>query len=491
MLNETFLSICTPLLKGLRDPAAICTHTGEIVLANTHFSELYFSEQSPRPISSLFELISSSPHFLTEFQKRSIVQLKGGTMKEVAVHVEPLLDQHLFLTFHTTNNLQEVVDTFHMQRLSTLGQLSAGIAHDFNNVLAGVLGHVSYLKAVLPAQGEHAESIRSIEEGARRASQMTQQILSFSRLDAGEIVEVDLVSLVNGTSLLMKKALSTDHQLVVESCTEKLCIYASEGKLSQVLANLITNARDAIIHKGTITVALRSLREKRKLQALFKDHETPKEGYAVLQVIDNGRGMSSQVLERVFEPYFSTKKKQGMGLGMSTVAAIVRECGGMIDIRSQERAGTTVTLYLPLVDQKTEQEIPADEQPAVMALGARILVVDDEEAVRNVLALSLSHLGYKVHVASDGYEALDRLEHNGDHFDLVILDMLMPGLSGKEVAQKLRDFNREIPIIISSGFAAPDQIDEVMKLTPISFLAKPFTIDELGAAVTKLLVVGG
>ena len=377
---------------------------------------------------------------------------------------------------------------FHAQRLETLGVLAAGIAHDFNNVLAGILGHVTYLKTVLPANGQHQESIKAIEEGARKSSQMTQQILNFSRGDSLEKVkQIDLADLTSRTVKLLRGAIAKTLNIECIVPSKPVWVLADESRLAQVLVNLVVNARDALKSGGEIQVGLSVERETDRLAQVFEGVDLCSSCYALLSVRDNGHGMSREVLERAFEPYFSTKSDKGSGLGLYTVDSIVTFYGGTIDIISAPEKGTTISVYLPALESVEEERAKARIVTKLEAGQGRILVVDDEYPVRNVLSISLRHLGYSVETAGSGQEALDKYKQVPGGFDLVILDMLMPNLSGAEVFDCLVEISPQARVLIMSGFASKELIQQVLDRGGLGFMQKPFTIEDLSLKVKECL----
>jgi nitrogen-specific signal transduction histidine kinase/CheY-like chemotaxis protein len=379
----------------------------------------------------------------------------------------------------------QTTKVFHAQRMETLGLLAGGVAHDFNNILTGILGHLAYLQNVLPTEGKHVESLSAIEEGAMRGSSITQQILQFSRLEQTEpSTRVDLGEMVSRVCLLVKGTIPSDIRLDFAPPARSVSVLASEAYVSQVIINLIVNARDAIKHGGSIEVALERACSSEEVSRLFGT-EPAAPAYGALVVRDSGEGMDEEVKARLFEPYFTTKKQGGTGLGLTTVFSIVKSLGGAIEVVSEKGVGTEFRVVLPVVDDsvaKEELELESDEGP-VSGRGERILVVDDEYAVRNVLGLSLTHLGYAVETAASGLDALDRFGEAEGRYDLVILDLLMPGLSGEEVFNRLRRLRPDQRVLIVSGFSSEQVVTRILANGGRDFIQKPFSIEVLSRKV--------
>ena len=367
---------------------------------------------------------------------------------------------------------------FHSQRLETLGMLAGGIAHDFNNVLTGLLGHITYLKTILPQTGPHIESLLAIEEGSKKASTMTQQILNFSRLRTIEQREqVDLQELLTKTCGLLRGAFSPAYRLELDMPEESLFVEAVEGTLAQVFVNLVMNSKAAVGDSGCIRILI-------ELGSITEAAE--KIPVAVVKVIDDGEGIPEEILDRVFEPYFSTKA-HGTGLGLATVRRIVTDCGGSIVVDSKVGEGTVISVILPLYVCDNKQ--PLVEQAMALERGSeRILIVDDEDPVRNVLCVSLKHLGYAVSVARSGGEALEMLLEDPEAYDLVIVDMLMPELSGDETYFRMREINPSIRALVISGYSSEESVHRILNNGGKGFIQKPFTIEQLSAKVRECLI---
>lgn len=355
----------------------------------------------------------------------------------------------------------------HSQRLETLGVLAGGIAHDFNNILTGFLGHVAYLRTILPKTGGHVESLGALEDGARKAASMTQQILNFSKLDSSGVpAVVNVADLVRRCCSLLSRTISPAFKLTVELPERSIFTNMVEAELAQIIFNLVINARDAIKTAGEIRLEL-----------------TESGTELCLSVSDNGCGMPPELTQKIFEPYFSTKGDKGTGLGLATVNSIVKSVRGRIEVFSKLGDGTTMKVFLPQCAGESPKE---EKRDPVSGGSGTILVVDDEASVRTVLQLSLERLGYSVTAVENGNIALDRYVSVGG-FDLVILDMIMPELSGAEVFRRLKQIDRDVAVLVSSGFASEDEIGKILSDGGKGFIQKPYTMEELAEIVARCI----
>jgi len=396
----------------------------------------------------------------------------------------------------------------HPQRLETLGILAGGVAHDFNNMLTGILGHVSFLKSILPRTGTHIESIDAIEQGAKKSAQITRQILAFAKKEEDEVTQISLREVVVSTCKLLRGALSPNFRLNLDITDSECIVLGSEGPLSQVIVNLVINARDALPESGEIGVELKEL-------DLGKSEQQAVAGsglYAMLRITDKGCGIPREVQKFIFRPFFSTKAGRGIGLGLSTVWSIVTNLGGVVEVESEESVGTTVTVFLSLmvasdslsknlqkssavgtggdnplrIDDKSQAELSSSFDS-----DKTILIVDDEELVRNAIAMSLRHLGYSVESAASGEEALEKLKSRQIPFLLAMVDMVMPYLGGDLVVREIRERFPDMPVIVISGMWVPETVDDLLTHPATFFLRKPFTIRDLSSAIKRAILAAG
>lgn len=483
------MNLIRGLLESLPEPCCVISPDGKCMAANESFASLvaFSCNQLSQSAVSVFwpnfrQHLDVAGEFAVEF-----VDSSGRTITaRVACSVSDVVVVRVLASAGPGESLQ----LHHKQRLETLGLIAGGVAHDFNNVLTGILGHVAYLKHVLPDPHKSSESLMAIEEGALKASALTQQILNFSRLDASdELCRIDVDEVLSRIGVLLKSAIPSEIALQVSRSDRGFAVLGSEVHVAQVLINLIVNARDAITGKGVIDVRLFSEVSEEEVRDIFGP-EPAATHYGALEVSDTGSGMSDEVKARLFEPYFTTKSQAGTGLGLSMVQSIVTQLGGAIQVFSEVGRGTVFRIVLPLVSEESTTPTGLTKGASIEGgNGERILIIDDEDAVRNVLGLSLSHLGYEVDTASSGLEGLEKFKTAPDGYHLVILDLLMPGLSGEETFNRLRSLDPLLPVLIVSGFSSEQVVQRVLADGANNFIQKPFSIEVLSEKVRGCLGV--
>ena len=378
------------------------------------------------------------------------------------------------------------------QKLESLGVLAGGIAHDFNNLLAGILGNVGIAKSEVEDGDDPSESLANIETAARRAADLTRQMLAYSGRGAFVIQRIDLSALVAEMAHLLATAISKKAVLRLHTLDRLPQVEGDATQLRQVVMNLITNASDALGDgAGTITLTTGVTRATRAdLASMYIDESLPEGEYVFLEVVDTGCGMDEATQERIFDPFFTTKFT-GRGLGLAATLGIVRGHRGAIAVESSTGHGTRMRLLLPVCVNESAVEAfavaPSPEPGVVSWRGqGRILVVDDEELVRSLAARVLEASGFEVVGATDGVEALEVFERSPDSIRLVLLDWMMPRLSGAETLDALRERRSDLPVILSSGYAeqtVSGRLDDRLTV----FIQKPYRPQELLAKVKAAL----
>ena len=329
------------------------------------------------------------------------------------------------------------------QRLETVGQLAGGIAHDFNNILAVILNHAYFVRNQLPEDATLRDDVDQISHAAERASELTRQLLIFGRRDPAVPQTVDVNALVQATERLLRRPLGEQVALTTSLCEDRCFVEADPAQLEHVLLNLVVNARDAMPSGGTIEIA-----------------STREDDHVVLAVSDDGVGMEPDVVDHALEPFFTTKPKgAGTGLGLATVYGTVTAAGGDVRIDSTPGAGTTVSLVLPAAAEPAPSNETA-AAPVADGAGATVLLVEDDDAVRDLTRRILAEGGYDCLAAADAEEALDLFGAHRDSIDLILTDVVMPGLSGPGLVDRLGA--SAPPAVYMSGYA-DQRLDRVVE----------------------------
>jgi PAS domain S-box-containing protein len=367
------------------------------------------------------------------------------------------------------------------QKLDAVGQLAGGLAHDFNNLLTVIDGYA----ALLIAQADEAakDDLAMIRDAATRASGLTRQLLTFSRAQTARQRVVDVAGLVSSVEVLLRRLIREDIGLVVSAGPAPTLTRVDPGQLEQVLVNLAINARDAMPNGGTLTLHTdRVVLDGRRAEEL-----TIEPGDHVLVTVkDTGCGMTADVAARAFEPFFTTKDQgKGTGLGLSTVYGIVTRAGGVVRVDTSPGAGTTFEIYLPATDE-APTELPQALQPQPLTAGTEtILLVEDDPAVRQLTERILTTAGYRVLVGVDGEHALTVASAHAD-IDLLVTDVVMPGMNGQQLADRLTDLRPGLPVIFTSAYTR-GALTHTDGDAAVAFLEKPFTAAALTQKVRSML----
>ncbi|MFP5467940.1 MAG: PAS domain-containing protein [Gammaproteobacteria bacterium] len=382
------------------------------------------------------------------------------------------------------------------QKMEAIGTLAGGVAHDFNNLLAAILGNLTLAREDVDAGHPAQESLAEIHRAALRARQLVQQILAFSRRQSQSMEQQALRPLVEEALTLMRSLLPAGVRLNTRIPSAGLTVRADSTQIQQVVMNLCTNAWQSMRGRaGEITVTLRSCEVEQEL-SLFKGGRLAPGRYACLSVADSGQGISAEHLNRIFEPFYTTKPPgEGTGLGLSVVHGIVTAHQGAIDVHSLPGEGTCFDLYFPMTseaDAEMEVATPPDGQAVPLPVSAprHIVYVDDYEAMLFLASRMLGKQGYRVTTFPSGEQALAWLEANDEPVDLLVTDQNMPGLSGIDVARELARIRPRIRVVIMSGYVNDDLREQARQCGVHEVLAKQDRVDDLVEAVRDLMPAG-
>ncbi|HEY4247931.1 MAG TPA: response regulator [Lacunisphaera sp.] len=373
------------------------------------------------------------------------------------------------------------------QKMEAIGQLSGGVAHDFNNLLTIIKGYIGLLRMKGQISPEIINSIQQIDQAADRATNLTRQLLMFSRQEVVQLATYNLNGLVANLAKMLRRLLPENIEMRVECAARPLVIQADEGMVEQVLLNLVINARDAMPNGGSLSIATESV----DLDATAaKLHLQMQPGtFACLVITDSGQGIVPEIIPRIFEPFFTTKEVgKGTGLGLATVYGIMQQHKGSITVKSDLGRGTTFRAYFPKSDAPEASEIANEMMPAIRGGHEGILLVEDEIALREIAEATLESLGYRVFSAPSGLAALQIWQSRKETIELLLTDLIMPdGVSGQELAVRLREENPRLPIVYMSGYSKVVIGEKLHMNEGINYLSKPFDPTSLAKIVRASL----
>jgi two-component system, cell cycle sensor histidine kinase and response regulator CckA len=372
------------------------------------------------------------------------------------------------------------------QKMEAVGRLAGGVAHDFNNLLMVISGYAEVILAKLDVQHPLRDKAFAIQQASDRATTLTRQLLAFSRKQLLELKVVDVNAIVADMERLLRPLIGENVILTAKLAPEAGYTRADAGQLEQVLMNLVVNAKDAMPNGGRLTIQTQSIElteSHRRGQTFIRPGD-----YVMLSVSDTGMGMDKETQSRIFEPFFTTKEKgKGTGLGLSTVYGIVKQSGGYVMVQSEESRGSSFHIYLPRVEEAATEKHVAPVTSAAAGGTETILLVEDEESVRQLVRDTLETKGYEVIEAGDGEAGLAAAANHPGKIDLVITDVVMPGLGGRELVQQLGKTRPETRVLYLSGYTEDAIISEGSIESGTAFLQKPFTLQNLSKKVREVL----
>lgn len=410
----------------------------------------------------------------------------------------PGVIDRVFRALHTEKQLENAKEEklklqeqlIQSQKMDAIGQLAGGVAHDFNNILGGILGaaELLYIDQNMPVL-KRKEFLELIINTAKRGAGLTRQLLTFSRKGLGTHAPVNCADVITEAVAILRQTIDKTITITINynQCASSEII-GDPSLLESVFLNLGINASHAMQNGGSLTFTL-SNRELDQTDTIHGQFKLAPGSYLSVAVEDTGCGMSAEVKKHIFEPFFTTKEQgKGTGLGLSAVYGAVRAHNGAVTIYSEEGTGTIVTLYFPLTKNPRQAGTTA-EHCSVRGTGT-VLIVDDEEIIRRTAKAILESLGYQAITASDGREGLEILKSRGDEIDLILLDMIMPVMGGRETFKQMRHFKPDLKILVSSGFSQDTTLSEMKTIGLNGFIRKPYNQYELSHAVAEILNPG-
>jgi two-component system cell cycle sensor histidine kinase/response regulator CckA len=389
----------------------------------------------------------------------------------------------------------------HSQKMQAVGQLAGGVAHDFNNLLTAMIGFCDLLLLRHPAGDQSFADIMQVKQNANRAANLVRQLLAFSRRQTLQPKVLDLTDVLAELANLIRRLIGENIELKMIHGRDIGYLRADQGQLEQVLINLAVNARDAMKNGGTLTIRTSKYTISRT-NHLPKDLISPAEEdstiangeYVLVEVIDTGSGIPKSILQQIFEPFFSTKEVgSGTGLGLSTVFGIVKQTGGYVYVASKENEGTNFSLFFPSVqnhevaNDQAVGTIASDKAESMDLTGkSTILLVEDETPVRLFAARALRNKGYTVLEADCGETGIEIMRGHGSEVEVIVTDVIMPGMTGPAMIEKIIPQYPNVKVIFISGYAEDAFVDNYGSERKFNFLAKPFTLKQLASKIKEV-----
>jgi len=445
-------------------------------------------DDQPRFVTQLEQVVRTARRGILEYRLRHL----DGSVRWIRDTIVPVTDERgtvmrldgIARDMTEQRRLEEQVRA--AQKMEAVGRLAGGVAHDFNNLLTVITSYSDILLEDLPPQDPRREDVEEICKAAASAAGLTRQLLVFSRQQVLEPRVLNVNAVVTNAEKLLQRLLGEDITLVTALAPQLGAVKADPGQLEQVVVNLAVNARDAMTDGGKLTIETANADMD---EAYVRDHPLAKPGqYVMLAVSDSGVGMDEETQRRIFEPFFTTKEAgKGTGLGLATVYGIVKQSGGFIWVYSEPGHGATFKVYLPRVEEPVES-LTADVAPRESLRGTEtVLLVEDAAAVRAVTRQVLDRLGYTVLEAPNGQAALHLATKHHGPIHLLLTDVIMPELGGRQVAEQLRALRPEIRVLYASGYTDDAVVRHGVLQPGIAYLQKPFTREVLARKVREVL----
>lgn len=499
--------------------AARLDKQGTVIACNAAFRKLTHRSHDSQSDWSFFDDIKADAHPELE---RVLTDAFGGNCSDKSVSLElkspdtensetrttvsayvsclrPDGNGQPVVVFHLIDNTEQKnleMRFAHSQKMQAVGQLAGGVAHDFNNLLTAMIGFCDLLLMRHPAGDPSFADIMQIKQNANRAANLVRQLLAFSRRQTLQPKVLDITDVLAELSHLIRRLIGENIELNMQHGRGMGMIKVDQGQLEQVIINLAVNARDAMNGGGELSICTKDVRitpanrpTRQMISPAAEDSITDGD-YVMVEVKDTGCGIPRELIQQIFEPFFSTKEVgSGTGLGLSTVYGIVKQTGGYIYVSSQPNSGTTFSIYFPRYESDTSTRGDNNEKQTAADLtgSGTILLVEDETPVRTFAARALTNKGYKVLEADSAETALEVIAQQGENIQIIITDVIMPGMTGPDMVVEILETYPDIKVVFISGYAEDAFVNSYGTEREFNFLPKPFTLKQLASKVKEVL----
>ena len=457
----------------------------EKFMRDCNIVEQYINPEDRKTLIKKIEKNGEARNFEAQFYRKdsSVIWIRfSGKINEEKGWIEGVAEDitEMKKAEEETKKLEEQL--FQSQKMESIGRLAGGIAHDFNNILTSVMGYAEMLKMKYkdPEKGS-GKAADIIFKGSQRAANLTKQLLGFARGGKYNPEPLNVNNVIRDTVSVSEKIFEKNIDVKFDFKKDINTIDADKNQLGQVITNLIINAKDAMPSGGELIISTENAFLDKTYTSKYP--EILVGNYVKISVTDTGIGMVKEVKDRIFEPFFTTKGK-GTGLGLATVYGIIKNHKGHINCYSEPGEGTTFNVYLPVSESEIVQKIDKNN---ILTGHEKILVIDDEESLRKLLSDQLEDLGYNVLSAADGKEGVDIYKDNINEIDLVLLDMIMPGMSGKQAFDALKKLNPDVKVLLISGYSQNGKAKKILSDGALGFLQKPFNLQQLSEIIHDAL----
>lgn len=486
-------------------PIIFLNENGQIQESNLLFREKFWIEEGSIQGTSFLDLIIDTQRDEIQQIFRSYLEgkkeeepleihLNDGKESIVSAYISSMPVKNnmgLFIQLHDiTEQKRFESQLVQSQKMQAVGQLAGGIAHDFNNLLTAMMGFCDLMLLRQTPGDQSFTDVMQIKQNATRATNLVRQLLAFSRQQDLEPKVLNITDSLAELSALLRRLLGANVDLKIKHSRDLGRVFMDKGHFDQVIMNVMVNARDAMIRGGTITLSTQNCEFKKPKR--LGHNILPAGSYILMDITDTGEGIKSEIIDRIFDPFFSTKKVgEGTGLGLSTVYGIVKQAGGVISVASKVGEGTTFSIYLPhcTPEEIAKALLPKPEKPKLQDLtgSSTIMLVEDEDAVRLFSARALRSKGYKVIEAINGEDALEFMKSTTEKIDLVISDVIMPNMDGPTFVNEMNQLRENQKVLFISGYAEETFFNRIKDDAQIRFLPKPFTLVDLATRVKEIL----